>query len=50
MPAVGKPDDKGDLYARVEVQLPTELTPAEREHYEALAKLAGGAAKSDSAA
>ena len=23
MPAVGKPDEKGDLYARVEVQLPT---------------------------
>ena len=25
MPAVGKTDDKGDLYARVEVQLPTQL-------------------------
>ncbi len=32
MPAVGKPDDKGDLYARVEVQLPTQLSAAEREH------------------
>ena len=41
MPKVGHPEDKGDLYARIEVQLPTELTPAEREHYEALAKLAG---------
>ena len=50
MPKVGKPDEKGDLYARVEVQLPTELSPAEREHYEALAKLAGGAAKAHSAA
>jgi len=50
MPAVGKPDDKGDLYARVEVQLPTELSPTEREHWEALAKLAGGAAKANSAA
>ena len=50
MPKVGKPDEKGDLYARVEVQLPTELSPAEREHYEALAKLAGGSAKTHSAA
>ena len=50
MPAVGKPDDKGDLYARVEVQLPTVITPAEREHYESLAKLQGDAAKKDPAA
>ncbi len=50
MPKVGQPDAKGDLYARVEVQLPTELSPAEREHYEALAKLQGGAAKKHSAA
>jgi DnaJ-class molecular chaperone len=50
MPKVGHPDAKGDLYARVEVQLPTELSPAEREHYEALAKLSGGAAKKHSAA
>jgi DnaJ-class molecular chaperone len=50
MPAVGKPDDKGDLYAKVEAQLPAQLSPAEREHYEALAKLNGGAAKSHSAA
>jgi curved DNA-binding protein len=39
MPSVGKPDEKGDLYARVEVQTPSQLTPEEREHYEALAKL-----------
>ena len=50
MPKVGKPDDTGDLYARVEVQLPTEISPAEREHWEALAKLSGGAAKTHSAA
>ncbi len=50
MPAVGKPDDKGDLYARVEVQLPAPLSPEEREHYEALAKLRGAAAKTHSAA
>jgi curved DNA-binding protein len=39
MPKVGNPEDKGDLYARVEAQLPTELSPAEREHWEALARL-----------
>ncbi|MBF8300243.1 MAG: hypothetical protein HW394_613, partial [Acidobacteria bacterium] len=50
MPKVGHPKEKGDLYARVEVQLPTEISPAEREHYEALATLPGGAAKKHSAA
>jgi DnaJ-class molecular chaperone len=50
MPAVGKPDEKGDLYARIEVQLPAEISDAEREHWEALRKLTGGAAKSHSAA
>jgi curved DNA-binding protein len=49
MPRVGHPQDKGDLYARVEAQLPTEISPAEREHYEALAKLTG-ATKAHSAA
>jgi DnaJ-class molecular chaperone len=41
MPKVGHPQDKGDLYARIEAQLPTAISPAEREHWEALAKLAG---------
>jgi curved DNA-binding protein len=50
MPAVNKSDDKGDLYARVEVQLPAQLSPAEREQWETLAKLQGGAAKKHSAA
>jgi DnaJ-class molecular chaperone len=50
MPTVNKPDDKGDLYARVEVQLPTQLSAAEREQWEALAKLQGDAAKKHSAA
>jgi len=50
MPAVNKPDEKGDLYARIEVQLPSQLSTAEREHWEALAKLQGGAAKKNSAA
>jgi curved DNA-binding protein len=51
MPAVGKPGDTGDAYARVEVQLPTQLSPAEREHWEALAKLqqANGANKHSAA-
>ncbi len=39
MPAVGKPDERGDLYATVEVQLPSTLTPEARAHYEALRKL-----------
>ena len=50
MPAVGKPDEKGDLYARVEIQLPTELSTEEREHYEALRRLSGGSATKNSAA
>ena len=39
MPSVGKPDDKGDLYATVEIQLPRSLTKDQRQHYEALMKL-----------
>ena len=39
MPASGKPDEHGDLYATVEVQLPRELTPEQRKHFEALQKL-----------
>jgi DnaJ-class molecular chaperone len=51
MPKVGgQADDTGDLYAKVDVQLPTELSPAEREHYEQLAKLQKEAASKNSAA
>ena len=39
MPAIGKPDERGDLYAEAEIQLPRSLTKDQREHYEALAKL-----------
>jgi curved DNA-binding protein len=39
MPSVGKPDDRGDLYATVEIQLPRSLTKEQRQYYEALAKL-----------
>ncbi len=50
MPAVGKSDEKGDAYARAEIQLPAQLTPEERTHYEALAKLNEEIAKKHSAA
>jgi len=39
MPGIGKPDDRGDLYATVEVQLPRSLSKDQRQHYEALVKL-----------
>ena len=39
MPVVGKADERGDLYATIDVQLPRALTREQREHYEALTKL-----------
>jgi DnaJ-class molecular chaperone len=39
MPAVGKPNERGDLYATVNVVLPKHLTEEQRRHYEELAKL-----------
>jgi curved DNA-binding protein len=39
MPAVGKPNERGDLYATADVRLPKRLTPEQRKHFEALAKL-----------
>jgi DnaJ-class molecular chaperone len=39
MPMVGKSDQRGDLYATIDVQLPRALSKEQREHYEALAKL-----------
>ncbi len=36
LPQVGKPDERGDLYANVEVEIPKELSEEERRHYEAL--------------
>jgi curved DNA-binding protein len=41
MPKIGKPDETGDAYARVEAQLPTHVSAEEREHYEALAARSG---------
>jgi len=40
MPMAGKTDERGDLYVVAEVQLPRSLTPEERTHYEALARIA----------
>ena len=42
MPAVGKADDRGDLYATIDAQLPRQLTPEEKMHFEALEKLGQG--------
>jgi curved DNA-binding protein len=39
MTTVGKSDERGDLYATVDVRLPRSLTPEQRGHYEALAAL-----------
>jgi DnaJ-class molecular chaperone len=39
MPNVGRPDDRGDLYATIDVQLPRTLSREQRQHYEALGKL-----------
>ena len=36
LPQVGKPEERGDLYANVEVDIPKELSEEERKHYEAL--------------
>jgi curved DNA-binding protein len=50
MPAVGNAEETGDLYARVDVQLPTRLSDEEREHFETLKKLGGDDSKTHSAA
>ncbi len=39
LPSVGKTDDRGDLYATVDVALPGSLSPEARRHYEALREL-----------
>jgi curved DNA-binding protein len=38
-PAGDKNEERGDLYVVADVQLPRSLTPEERGHYEALARL-----------
>ena len=36
LPSVGKADERGDLYASIEVEVPKTLSDDERKHYEAL--------------
>jgi DnaJ-class molecular chaperone len=38
-PSVGKPDERGDLYAVVDIEMPSTLSDEERRHYEALKAL-----------
>jgi DnaJ-class molecular chaperone len=42
MPAIGKSEEHGDLYATIDVQLPRHLTAEQRQHFEELAKLEKG--------
>ena len=49
MPVAGKPDEHGDLYATVDVQLPRQLTPEQRAHFEALQKLEADTKSANSA-
>lgn len=39
MPAAGKPGERGDLFATIEVRIPRHLSPEERRHYEALKRI-----------
>jgi DnaJ-class molecular chaperone len=39
MPAVGKPDERGDLFATVDIRVPSRLSDEQRRHYEALKRL-----------
>ena len=39
MPLGVKQDERGDLYATAEIAMPSSLTPAAREHFEALRRL-----------
>lgn len=39
MPSVGRPDERGDLFATVDVQVPRTLTPEQRQLFETLARL-----------
>ncbi|MBN1991967.1 MAG: DnaJ domain-containing protein [Anaerolineae bacterium] len=41
MPRLGEPDERGDLYAKVMVKLPENLTPEEIELFEELADIRG---------
>jgi DnaJ-class molecular chaperone len=45
MPLSGKSQERGDLFATVEIELPKTLTPEQREHFEALRKMDETAAR-----
>jgi DnaJ-class molecular chaperone len=38
MPAVGRPAERGDLYATAEIAMPKELSPEARKAFEELRK------------
>ena len=46
MSAVGRPDDRGDLYATIHVRLPRSLTPEETRLYEELRRIEEGSTRS----
>jgi DnaJ-class molecular chaperone len=46
MPIVGRASERGDLYATVDIVIPSALTDEERSHYEALKQLASASASS----
>jgi curved DNA-binding protein len=48
MPAVGRQDDRGDLYATVDIRLPRSLTPEQSRLYEALRRLEEDSTRSSS--
>jgi DnaJ-class molecular chaperone len=39
LPRVGRPGERGDMFATAEISVPATLSQEEREHYEALRKL-----------
>lgn len=47
MPTVGNAAERGDLYVAIDIDIPAQLTPEERAHYEALRTL-GAAGKEGS--
>jgi DnaJ-class molecular chaperone len=50
MPTVGKADERGDLYATTDIQIPSALSAEERRHYEALRALTGASGDTDGTA
>jgi curved DNA-binding protein len=42
MPRLRQPEEQGDLYAQVDVRLPTELSAQQRELFEELRRVSEG--------